>query len=53
MDLSNTLSQHQLTKFIETWLAEDIPNFDYGGFVVGNLKSTTVLICKSNGEYYS
>ncbi|KAJ1941349.1 nicotinate-nucleotide diphosphorylase (carboxylating) [Linderina pennispora] len=34
---------------IEGWLAEDIPSFDYGGYVVGNEEKTATLYCKSPG----
>lgn len=31
------------------WLKEDTPNFDYGGFVVGEKEETAVLLVKSPG----
>ncbi|KAI5806121.1 nicotinate-nucleotide pyrophosphorylase [Geopyxis carbonaria] len=31
---------------ITTWLTEDTPSFDYGGFVVGNTPRTATLYCK-------
>ena len=31
---------------VEEWLKEDIPSFDYGGFVVGNKAEEAVLYCK-------
>ncbi|KAJ2447329.1 nicotinate-nucleotide diphosphorylase (carboxylating) [Coemansia sp. RSA 2424] len=34
---------------IENWLAEDIPSFDYGGYVVGNDSKVATLYCKSKG----
>ncbi|KAJ1805829.1 nicotinate-nucleotide diphosphorylase (carboxylating) [Coemansia sp. RSA 2599] len=34
---------------IEDWLAEDIPSFDYGGFVVGDDEKTATLYCKTQG----
>ncbi|KAJ1889008.1 nicotinate-nucleotide diphosphorylase (carboxylating), partial [Kickxella alabastrina] len=37
------------TRTIEAWLAEDIPSFDYGGFVVGDAPKTATLYCKSPG----
>lgn len=32
-----------------SWLQEDIPSFDYGGFVVGSKTEEAVLLCKSPG----
>jgi nicotinate-nucleotide pyrophosphorylase (carboxylating) len=34
---------------ITTWLHEDTPSFDYGGFVVGDAPRTATLYCKSPG----
>eukprot|EP01135_Chromosphaera_perkinsii_P000853 Nk52_evm16s152 gene=Nk52_evmTU16s152 len=34
---------------ISDWLKEDIPSFDYGGYVVGESSHTAVLYAKSNG----
>jgi len=34
---------------ITTWLAEDTPSYDYGGFVVGDHPRTATLFCKSPG----
>ncbi|GAA6033994.1 hypothetical protein JCM8097_000639 [Rhodosporidiobolus ruineniae] len=34
---------------IPTWLAEDTPSFDYGGFVVGEQEETATLWGKSEG----
>ena len=34
---------------MENWLSEDIPHFDYGGFVVGEKHSSAVILCKSKG----
>jgi nicotinate-nucleotide pyrophosphorylase (carboxylating) len=33
---------------IEAWLKEDIPSFDYGGFVVGDKQEEATLLCKLN-----
>ena len=49
MDISNILPTHLLKKLVTQWLSEDIPNFDYGGFVVGDKNSSAILLCKSNG----
>ena len=38
-----------LTPLIQSWLAEDTPSFDYGGFVVGAAPSTAKLLQKSPG----
>ncbi|KNE63839.1 nicotinate-nucleotide diphosphorylase (carboxylating) [Allomyces macrogynus ATCC 38327] len=34
---------------VAAWLAEDIPSFDYGGFVVGDKDDSATLWCKANG----
>lgn len=33
------------------WLKEDIPAFDYGGYVVGNAEETALLLCKAPGVF--
>ncbi|KAJ2709642.1 nicotinate-nucleotide diphosphorylase (carboxylating) [Coemansia spiralis] len=38
-----------LARTIEAWLAEDIPSFDYGGYVVGDDEKSATLYCKSAG----
>lgn len=37
------------TTTITSWLTEDTPSFDYGGFVVGSSPSTARLLAKSPG----
>jgi nicotinate-nucleotide pyrophosphorylase (carboxylating) len=37
-----------LDSYIENWVKEDIPNFDYGAFVVGNKYSNASLKIKSS-----
>ncbi|KAG4303680.1 hypothetical protein PCANB_000020 [Pneumocystis canis] len=34
---------------IQTWLQEDVPSLDYGGFVVGKKQETAILYGKSQG----
>lgn len=34
---------------VQTWLHEDIPGFDIGGFVVGNKAETALLYGKADG----
>ena len=34
---------------VHGWLQEDIPSFDYGGFVVGDKEETATLYCKALG----
>jgi len=46
--LSDLLPSHWTTQ-VTTWLAEDTPSFDYGGFVVGSSHRTAQLLCKSPG----
>ncbi|KAJ2512720.1 nicotinate-nucleotide diphosphorylase (carboxylating) [Coemansia sp. RSA 2049] len=36
-------------RIIENWLIEDIPSFDYGGYVVGDDEKQATLYCKSDG----
>ena len=38
-----------LQKKVKEWLEEDVPNFDYGGFVVGDKVERAFLLCKSPG----
>lgn len=37
------------TKHVQLWLADDIPSFDVGGFVVGEAEETALLLGKSEG----
>lgn len=46
--LSDLLPSHWPT-LVTSWLAEDTPSFDYGGFVVGSAPRTAQLLCKSPG----
>ena len=46
--LADLLPSHFTTQ-VTTWLAEDTPSFDYGGFVVGSEERTAQLLCKSPG----
>lgn len=48
-DKRSLLPQVQLKEIVSTWLKEDTPSFDYGGFVVGDREETAVLLCKSPG----
>ncbi|KAJ3362573.1 hypothetical protein HDU91_003353 [Kappamyces sp. JEL0680] len=36
-------------KQVESWLDEDTPSFDYGGFVVGDSSQSAFLFCKAPG----
>jgi nicotinate-nucleotide pyrophosphorylase (carboxylating) len=36
-------------KIVESWLEEDTPSFDYGGFVVGDAPQEAHVFCKSPG----
>lgn len=47
--LSNVLSPVTLQHMAREWLKEDTPNFDYGGFVVGEKEETALLLIKSPG----
>jgi len=46
---SNLLHPVKLRSLAADWLAEDVPAFDYGGFVVGEKIESAVLLCKSPG----
>ena len=46
---SHLLHPVKLRQLAADWLAEDVPAFDYGGFVVGEKRETAVLLCKSPG----
>lgn len=46
--LRDLLPSHWTTS-VTSWLAEDTPSFDYGGFVVGSSPCTAQLLCKSPG----
>lgn len=35
---------------ITEWIHEDIPSFDYGGFVVGESPKEAILYCKKDGS---
>lgn len=34
---------------VTNWLQEDVPSFDYGGFVVGSDPKSATLLCKQDG----
>ena len=44
--LNHVLPLNWKTKITE-WLQEDIPSFDYGGYVVGEKETTAILFGKS------
>lgn len=46
---SGLITQENLDVLTSEWLLEDTPSFDYGGFVVGDVSGTSVVLCKSNG----
>ena len=43
------LPSESLKRLVSQWLQEDTPNFDVGGFVVGESHETALLLCKSQG----
>lgn len=47
--LKNLLTEENILKQVREWLKEDIPSFDYGGFVVGDKEDQATLLCKSPG----
>lgn len=46
---SHLLHPVQLQDLVRSWLREDTPSFDYGGYVVGEREQMAVLLCKSPG----
>ncbi|GAV54655.1 hypothetical protein ZYGR_0AN01230 [Zygosaccharomyces rouxii] len=42
-------SNGQWKQDVTNWLQEDVPSFDYGGFVVGSDQKTATLFCKQDG----
>lgn len=34
---------------VSQWLQEDVPSFDYGGYVVGEEDQEAILFCKAEG----
>lgn len=36
-------------KLVQTWLDEDLPGFDVGGYVVGDKEETAILYGKADG----
>lgn len=47
--ISHVLHPLSIRHLAREWLKEDVPNFDYGGFVVGEKEETAVLLMKSPG----
>lgn len=48
-NISHVLHPLSIRHLAREWLKEDVPNFDYGGFVVGEKEETAVLLMKSPG----
>ena len=48
MNYGHLLPPHYRS-LVQDWLKEDIPSFDYAGYVVGDQKEKAVLLCKSPG----
>ncbi|XP_060558888.1 nicotinate-nucleotide pyrophosphorylase [carboxylating]-like [Ruditapes philippinarum] len=48
-NISHVLHPLTIRHLAREWLKEDTPNFDYGGFVVGEKEETAVLLMKSAG----
>ena len=47
--LSGLLHPLRVQETVRQWILEDTPNFDYGGFVVGEQNETAYILCKSAG----
>lgn len=45
----HTLLPPNWKALVQTWLQEDIPSMDYGGYVVGDKDETATLYCKADG----
>lgn len=48
-DLAGLLPVGAVEAKVREWLAEDIPSFDYGGYVVGDKEEEAVLLGKADG----
>jgi nicotinate-nucleotide pyrophosphorylase (carboxylating) len=48
-DYSSLLPQAQIDAVVEQWLHDDMPSFDVGGLVVGDIERQSVLWMKSPG----
>lgn len=48
-NLAHVLHPVTLQHMAREWLKEDTPNFDYGGFVVGEKEETALLLMKGEG----
>ena len=48
-NIGHILHPVTLQHYAREWLKEDTPNFDYGGFVVGEKEETAILLMKSEG----
>jgi nicotinate-nucleotide pyrophosphorylase (carboxylating) len=48
---STLLPEGSLENAVKQWLADDMPTFDVGGFVVGSVERTAILWMKSPGVF--
>lgn len=48
-NLKDLLLPSDVNAHIKAWLKEDVPSFDYGGYVVGDTPNTARLLGKSKG----
>lgn len=48
-NIGHILNPVTVQHYAREWLKEDTPNFDYGGFVVGEKEEKAVLLMKSEG----
>jgi len=48
-NLSAALPSHHVEALVKSWFAEDSPDFDIGGFIVGDKQETAHLFIKSPG----
>ena len=50
-DFANLLPQGQIDAVVKQWLHDDMPSFDVGGLVVGNVEREATLWMKSPGVF--
>lgn len=49
VNFAHLLNPITVQRHVQKWLQEDLPAFDYGGFVVGDKQEQAILLCKSQG----
>lgn len=49
-NMSDLLHPNNIKDLVAYWLKEDMPSFDYGGFVVGEKEECAILLSKTDGK---